>query len=75
VAEPTRYTFLVGADSTSLREIGSISSRVLVRTRPFDAIFTGTHLGIYAVGADNQGSWTPAVFSEVIWSGLRAGGK
>ncbi|RSH95494.1 hypothetical protein EHS25_000586 [Saitozyma podzolica] len=59
----------------SLREVGSIPSRSLVRTRPFDSIFTGTHLGIYAMGTENQGSRSAAVFGGIKWEGVRAGGE
>ncbi|GFZ51537.1 hypothetical protein JCM24511_09304 [Saitozyma sp. JCM 24511] len=58
----------------SLHEIGSIPSRSLVRTRAFDSIFTGTHLGIYAMGTENQGCRSAAVFGGIKWEGVRAGG-
>lgn len=42
--------------------IGYLTSALLVRTRSFDSIVTGTHLALFASGTDNQGSLRPAHF-------------
>ena len=55
--------------------VGTLSARLLVRTRPFDSIFTGTHLALHAQGADYQGSLNWAYFSDCSWSGIKEGGK
>jgi hypothetical protein len=55
--------------------IGYLASALLVRTRSFDSIMTGTHLALFASGTDNQGSLRPAHFRNVSWEGTRAGGQ
>ena len=57
------------------QSIGDLASTLLVRTRTFDSIMTGTHLALFASGTDNQGSLRPAHFRGVTWEGIRAGGQ
>jgi hypothetical protein len=33
-------------------ELGSVSTDVLERTRPFDSPYTGTHFGVFAQGKE-----------------------
>jgi len=72
----TGYSFYYEDEHTSKKHfIGHLSSALLVRTRSFDSIMTGTHLALFASGTDNQGSRRPAHFRNVTWNGLRAGGQ
>lgn len=71
--DATSYTFYL-VTGTQRTEIGQITSSHLTRSRPFDSIFTGTHFALYAQGADDESTLTPAFFSDVSWSGRRAGG-
>lgn len=73
-AQPTGYDFSYRTEKES-RCIGSLTSALLVRTRPFDSIMTGTHLALWASGARDQGSLRPAHFRNVTWEGVRAGGQ
>ena len=74
-AEPLRYRFYLKAEADSEFTLaGELATGLLVRTRPFDSIFTGTHLAIYAVGAHQESSLRPAYFSDISWEGVRDGG-
>ncbi|GFZ44956.1 hypothetical protein JCM24511_02682 [Saitozyma sp. JCM 24511] len=70
---PTYYTFYL-VTGTQRNKIGQITSSHLTGSRPFDSSFTGTHFALYAQGADDESTLTPAFFSDVSWSGRRAGG-
>ena len=80
--EPNKYTFFAAAaDSNSLsqsprkeEQLGSITSRSLVRTRKFDSMNTGTLMGVFAHGADSESCIAPAIFGESSLSATRAGG-
>lgn len=75
-AEPLRYRFSVKGEADSeFTHVGEMPTALLVRTRPFDSIFTGTHLAIYATGAHCESSLKPAYFDKVSWSGTREGGE
>lgn len=80
-AEPLRYRFYLRSEveaETDTNEgftlVVELASSLLVRTRAFDSIFTGTHLAIYAVGAHQESSLQPAYFSDPSWRGIREGG-
>lgn len=72
-AHPIGYmlSYTIGKDTKLLTEV---PSRALVRTRPKDSLFTGTFFGLYAMGAKGRPCLKNAYFSDVSWSGVRAGG-
>lgn len=75
-AEPLKYTFAIrGEHETEFTTIGELASSLLVRTRPFDSIFTGTHLAIYATGAHCESSLRPAYFENPSWRAVREGAE
>lgn len=74
-AEPLRYRFAYKTvDDSDFTHIGELPTALLVRTRPFDSIFTGTHLAIYAAGAHSESSLKPAYFENPSWRATRERG-
>lgn len=75
-AEPLRYRFSIRSEAEAdFSPVGELATALLVRTRPFDSIFTGTHLAIYATGAHSESSLQPAYFENPSWRGTREGGE
>jgi hypothetical protein len=74
-AYPDRYLFSIIDASGALVPVGQVPASILVRERPYDSYFIGTFLGLYSCGVDGIATSTPAVFSDVSWKGIRAGGK
>ena len=72
--ESNKYTFFAASGSDVPQEVGSISSSALARTRAFDSTNCGTHLGIFAHGAYDNGALVPAFFGNVVIRGERSGG-
>lgn len=72
--QPAGYQFSY-YNGRGRKPVGYLASALLVRTRSFDSIMTGTHLALFASGTDNQGSLRPAHFRNVNWEGTRAGGQ
>lgn len=60
------YTFKIGNEL-----IGTLPATKLVQARPFDSLFTGTFLALYAHGDGQQSCRAPALFHHVSWKGTR----
>ena len=73
-AQPDKYTFSLQDDEAKLLPIGSAPASILAREREYDSYFIGTFLGLYACGTGGVSASCPAVFSDISWRGVRAGG-
>jgi beta-xylosidase len=64
-ARPQAYTFSFKATAPDAPwiDLGELSTRVLVDQKLRDALFTGTHFGLYAQGHEGTSCSQPASFS------------
>ncbi|KAJ9099309.1 hypothetical protein QFC21_004190 [Naganishia friedmannii] len=59
-------------DVTTMTKAGHLSARVLTKQGPLHSVMTGTHFGLYSMGAHHEPSFAPAHFSYAAWKGKRA---
>ena len=57
-----------------MKSAGDVPSTSIVRTRPFDSIFTGSHFALYVTGDEGWACLQPAYFSDGSMSCTLAGG-
>jgi hypothetical protein len=65
-ARPLYYEFYYSQNGQT-RKAGEMSSKLLRRSRPFDSVYTGTHLGLYAMGSRGKPCLNPAYFAFAQW--------
>lgn len=59
-------------DLTKMTKVGHLSARVLTKQGLLHSVMTGTHFGLYSMGANHEPSFAPAHFSYAAWKGKRA---
>lgn len=58
-------------DLDKMTKVGEISARVLTKQGMLHSVMTGTHFGLYAMGAHHEPSFAPAHFSYASWQAKR----
>lgn len=58
-------------DLDTMTKVGEISARVLTKQGLLHSVMTGTHFGLYAMGAHHEPSFAPAHFAYASWHAKR----
>jgi hypothetical protein len=67
------YEAANGQDSNldSMTKVGELSARVLTKQGMLHSVMTGTHFGLYSMGAHHEPSFAPAHFAYAAWKAKR----